>query len=549
MLGQARHGHDVAGERHHEAGAGSDLDVPHRDTEALGRAQALGVVGEGVLGLGHADGQVGEALLLDLGHLLLRGRGEVNAVGVVDATRDGLDAARDTGRLVGIGELARLVAEAHDLLGQRQAALAALGPDLGKRHVDAELVAPGLDERELGGGIGREGVDGHHHGQAEDLAHVGDVAQQVGHAGLEGLEVLGAEVGLGDTAVVLEGAHRRHDHAGVGLKAGHAALDVAELLGTEVGAEARLGHYVVAQLHGRLGGHDGVAAMGDVGEGAAVDEGRRVLERLHEVGRDGVLEKGRHGTLGVQVVRRDGTLVVGVAHHDAAQALLEVGDGGGQAEHGHDLGGHRDVEAVLARHAVGHAAHAAHDVAQLAVVHVNDALPCDAARVDAKLVALLDVVVEHGGEQVVRRTDGVEVSGEVQVDVLHRHHLGVAAAGGAALDAKDGAEARLAQGEHGVLAHAVEGVGQAHRGGGLALAGRRGVDGGHEDELGAARLVGDLGDVDLGHVVAVRHELVVGEAQALGHALDGPDLGLLGNLDIRHGHGAILSARWSGRAA
>ena len=48
-------------------------------------------------------------------------------------------------------------------------------------------------------------------------------------------------------------------------------------------------------------------------------------------------------------------------------------------------------------------------------------------------------------EQVVGAADGVEVAGEVQVDVFHRHHLGIAAAGGAALDAEAGAEGRLAQ--------------------------------------------------------------------------------------------------------
>ena len=56
--------------------------------------------------------------------------------------------------------------------------------------------------------------------------------------------------------------------------------------------------------------------------------------------------------------------------------------------------------------------------------------------VDAQGVALLDVVVQHGGQQVVGRADGVEVAGEVEVDVLHGHYLGIAAAGGAALDAE-----------------------------------------------------------------------------------------------------------------
>jgi len=62
------------------------------------------------------------------------------------------------------------------------------------------------------------------------------------------------------------------------------------------------------------------------------------------------------------------------------------------------------------------------------VVDIGHAPPQDAFGVDVQLVALVDVVVEHGGEQVIRRTDSVEVAGEVKVDVLHGHDLGVTAA-------------------------------------------------------------------------------------------------------------------------
>ena len=59
------------------------------------------------------------------------------------------------------------------------------------------------------------------------------------------------------------------------------------------------------------------------------------------------------------------------------------------------------------------------------------------------------VRVEHRGEQVVRGADRVDVAGEVEVHVLHRHDLRVAAAGRAALDPEHRAERRLAQAEHG----------------------------------------------------------------------------------------------------
>ena len=116
------------------------------------------------------------------------------------------------------------------------------------------------------------------------------------------------------------------------------------------------------------------------------------------------------------------------------------------------------------------------DVAQRTIVDVQHAPPGDAAHVEAELVALVDVVVDERGQQVVSQRDRGEVAGEVQVDVFHRHDLRVAAAGGAALHAEHRPQRRLAQADQRLLADAVERVAQAHGGGGLAFARRRGRD-------------------------------------------------------------------------
>ena len=107
------------------------------------------------------------------------------------------------------------------------------------------------------------------------------MAQQVGHTGLEGLEVLVVKVGLGNTAVVLKRTGGGDNHDGAGTNARHAALDVEELLGTQIGAETGLGNGNIAKAHSHARSHDGVAAVGDVGEGAAVDKRGRTLECLH----------------------------------------------------------------------------------------------------------------------------------------------------------------------------------------------------------------------------------------------------------------------------
>src|SRR3984957_20317574 len=145
-------------------------------------------------------------------------------------------------------------------------------------------------------------------------------------------------------------------------------------------------------------------------------------------------------------------------------------------------------------HAVAGAAEPDHDVPQGAVVDVDHAPPGDAAHVEPELVALLDVIVDEGCEQVVGERDGGEVAGEVQVDVFHRHHLRVTAAGGAALHAEYRPERRPPRAHEGALAEPVQRITEPDRGGGLALPGRGRGDRGDQDQL-ALGTVSELGEV------------------------------------------------------
>ena len=174
-----------------------------------------------------------------------------------------------------------------------------------------------------------------------------------------------------------------------------------------------------------------------------------------------------------KVARRHRLLVARLADLDIAEPPLQIGEVGGEAEDGHDLARHGDVEACLAREAVGGAAERGDDLAQRPVVHVDGAAPGDAAGVDVELVAPIDVIVDQRREQIVGGADGMEIAGEMEVDVLHRHDLRIAAAGRAALHAEAGAKARLAHADERLLADMIERIAKADGGGGLALAGGR----------------------------------------------------------------------------
>src|SRR5690606_28436671 len=111
----------------------------------------------------------------------------------------------------------------------------------------------------------------------------------------------------------------------------------------------------------------------------------------------------------------------------------------------------------------------------------------------------------------------------------------VPAAGRAALDAEDRAEAGLAQAEHDAAVAAPERVGKPHRHGGLAFARGRRVDPGHEHQLRGLPVLGALRDgaqVHLGLVAAVVFDIVLAQAEGLGDLTDRTELCRLGDLDV-----------------
>ncbi len=215
--------------------------------------------------------------------------------------------------------------------------------------------------------------------------------------------------------------------------------------------------------------------MRDVGERAAVDEGRVVLERLHQVRRERIFQEGRHRAVRLDVAGVNRLVIARIADDDLAEAFLEVLEARRETEDRHHFGGDHDVEPVLPRITVARAAETDRDVSERTVVDVQDAAPGDAPDIEAGGIAMIDVIVDQRREQVVGERDRREVASEVEIDVLHRDDLCIAATGRTALHAEYRAERRFAQANDRLLANAVERIAEADRHRRLAFArGRRG---------------------------------------------------------------------------
>ncbi len=149
-------------------------------------------------------------------------------------------------------------------------------------------------------GVFGEAVDGDD-GRKVEAAHDGDVFFQIFEARFE--------VAL---ALVADGLDRGDEDCGGGFDAGGRHHDVHVFFKAEVGGEAGLVDDVVGEAEAHLLRDDGAGAVGDVGEGAAVDERGRAFGGLDEIGQDGFGEQGHHGTGGVEVCGEDGLAGAGL---------------------------------------------------------------------------------------------------------------------------------------------------------------------------------------------------------------------------------------------
>lgn len=107
-----------------------------------------------------------------------------------------------------------------------------------------------------------------------------------------------------------------------------------------------------------------------------------MLERLYEVGLNGVFQQHRDGPRDAQHLDGHGLAAVCVSYDNPRNPFLEVTKVFGQTQHRHEFAGNRNVETIFTWHTGRWATQPNRDVAQCPVVNVEDTLPLDAPRID-----------------------------------------------------------------------------------------------------------------------------------------------------------------------
>lgn len=278
-FGQGGHTHHFAGEGDEKPGPVGKFEFAYGDGEAFGSTQQFGVVREGFLGFGHANGEFTKTEPFEFGQLFRGVRGEVDVVGSVDPLGDGTDLF-DCGLIRRVERLERGGGSCGGddyLFGERCGATSAVSKSGRFGEGDISSAAGFADDLDFVVGIGVEAVDCHDERSAELSGGV-EVGVEIRQARFDGGGVGIAEVGESGAAVEFEGAGGGNDDDGAGGEIGLGTFDMEELFAAEIEAEAGFGDGEIGVSDGHAGGEDGVAAVGDIGEGAAVDEGGHPFE-------------------------------------------------------------------------------------------------------------------------------------------------------------------------------------------------------------------------------------------------------------------------------
>ena len=286
--------------------------------------------------------------------------------------------------------------------------------------------------------------------------------EQIRQTCFQGFEVFFIEIFFRHSTVIFERSDSGYHDYCARSKPCHSAFNVQEFLRPKVCGKACLSYDVVGQLQRHAGCRHRIAAMGYVGERTSVNKCRRALKSLYEIRLQGVLEQCGHRALSLEVMSRYRLSVISISDYYPCQPLLEVDNVSRQTEYSHYFRRYGYVKAILARNSLRPAAKSVYYMSELSVVHIHSSLPGYLLRVYAQRVALLYVVIQHGGQQIVGGSYGVEIPGKMQVYIFHRNYLRVSASGGSALYAEYRPEGRLSQSCYNVLSYFAQSVSQSY---------------------------------------------------------------------------------------
>ena len=148
-----------------------------------------------------------------------------------------------------------------------------------------------------------------------------------------------------------------------------------------------------------------------------------MFQCLNQIWLDCIFQKCSHGTGCLQIICCHRISIKIISDNNSSQTLLKISKIICKAENCHNLGGDCNNKMIFSYHSVGLSSKTNYNIPQDTVIHVHAAFPHDLTWIDPQGIPLLDMIIKHCCQQIVGRSDGMKISREMKIQILHRNHL------------------------------------------------------------------------------------------------------------------------------
>ena len=99
-------------------------------------------------------------------------------------------------------------------------------------------------------------------------------------------------------------------------------------------------------------------------------------------------------------------------------------------------------------------------IAQCTIIHIENTCPRNLTQIDLELITLVDVIINHSGQQIICRCNGVHITGKMKINIIHWYYLRITATSSAALDTEYRSQGWFAKCSNSILADFIQGLHQ-----------------------------------------------------------------------------------------
>ena len=178
---------------------------------------------------------------------------------------------------------------------------------------------------------------------------------------------------------------------------------------------------------------------------------------------DSIFQQHSDGSCHSQIFHSKRLVVIREAQQDIFNTATQITHIFGKAKNCHNLRSRSNIETGLLGNPVRFRSEADNDAAQRTVVHVKHSPPKNFFQSETFCLVLIEIIIEQGGNHVMGRSDGMKISGKMEVNFVHRKHLCISPTGCSSLHSETWTERRLAKSDNRILSNFIQSQSETDR--------------------------------------------------------------------------------------